>query len=192
MKQLNENYWTNRYENQLTGWDIGSASPPLMKYAEQTNKSTKILIPGAGNGHEAIALCRLGYTDITVVDIAKLPLQKIEATKLPITCIHSDFFEIEGSFDLILEQTFFCALDPSLRNDYVDKMYELLADQGTLAGVLFGIEFEKEGPPFGGNIDEYQQLFSASFPFFDISPCYNSIPPRAGTELFFIAKKIKN
>jgi hypothetical protein len=44
-------------------------------------------------------------------------------------------------------------------------------------------------PPFGGHKDEYQQLFEKKFRLKALSPCYNSIKPRAGTELFLIAER---
>lgn len=43
---------------------------------------------------------------------------------------------------VLMEQTFFCAINPSLRKDYVAKMHELLAPNGKLVGVLFDKEFE--------------------------------------------------
>jgi Thiopurine S-methyltransferase (TPMT) len=52
--QKTESYWTNRYNDQSTGWDIGYPSTPLKEYIEQlTNKNIHILIPGAGNAYEA-------------------------------------------------------------------------------------------------------------------------------------------
>jgi hypothetical protein len=49
-----ENYWTNRYETESTGWDLGSPSTPLKTYFEQLKaKTLHILIPGAGNAYEA-------------------------------------------------------------------------------------------------------------------------------------------
>ncbi|MBX9448501.1 MAG: hypothetical protein KL787_01740 [Taibaiella sp.] len=97
---------------------------------------------------------------------------------------HGDFFEHRGNYDLILEQTFFCALPPGLRENYAKKMQQLLNPGGTLAGVLFHIEFEKAGPPFGGHTREYQKLFDPCFHIHKMEPCYNSIAPRDGHEVF--------
>jgi hypothetical protein len=66
-------------------------------------------------------------------------------------------------------------------------MKSLLAGNGTLAGLLFNREFE-QSPPFGGNSEGYRQLFLSAFRMLLLEPCYNSIPARAGSELFFIAK----
>ena len=42
-------YWSNRYEEQRLGWDIGHPSTPLVEYIEQLDrKDLRILIPGAG------------------------------------------------------------------------------------------------------------------------------------------------
>ena len=92
-------------------------------------------------------------------------------------------FEIEGEFDLIIEQTLFCAINPNQREKYVKQINRILKKGGKLVGLLFNREFES-GPPFGGNVEEYQNTFSPYFEKIEISPCYNSIPARAGSEVF--------
>ncbi|HMR44032.1 MAG TPA: hypothetical protein PKC40_09370, partial [Saprospiraceae bacterium] len=86
--------------------------------------------------------------------------------------------------DLILEQTFFCAIDPAQRRRYAQKSFELLNSGGRLAGVLFASHFEKPGPPFGGGAAEYRRIFEEFFIIQKLEPAYNSIAPRAGNELF--------
>jgi SAM-dependent methyltransferase len=191
---LDKNYWNNRYNTGLTGWDIGQVSTPLKEYINQLqNKNLAILLPGCGNAYEAEYLLQQGFTNITLIDIAptvvqdvKIKLKEFAGRQLRIIC--GDFFELNETFDLIIEQTFFCALEPSLRKAYVDKMYELLNEGGKLAGVLFNRSFEG-GPPFGGSKEEYIQLFTAKFNIYIMEDCTNSIAPRAGSELFFILKK---
>ena len=102
--------------------------------------------------------------------------------------ILGDFFKHEGEYDLVLEQTLFCAIDPSKRAEYVKKSSELLAENGKLAGVLFNTHFDG-GPPFGGSIEEYNGLFREYLRELSIKECYNSIEPRSGKECFLIAKK---
>ena len=47
-----QKYWSNRYEEDRTGWDIGYPSTPLKEYIDQlTDKTISILIPGAGNAY---------------------------------------------------------------------------------------------------------------------------------------------
>jgi hypothetical protein len=126
------NYWEERYLKNEIGWDIGAVSTPLKEYIDQlTNKACRILIPGAGNGYEFDYLTQKGFTNVFVVDIAASPLQKIAQRnpgKDP-QLIRGDFFELTGTFDLILEQTFFCAISPTMREDYVVKICRLIPFQ---------------------------------------------------------------
>ena len=188
---LDHEFWNSRYVSGQTGWDIGQVSTPLKAYFDQLeNKNISILIPGAGNAYEAEYLHGLGFTDVTVLDIAPAVIQafKMRIPEFPgDKLVLGDFFKHDGQYDLIVEQTFFCALEPSLRPKYVLKMKALLKPQGKLAGVLFGIPLNQDQPPFGGNEAEYRQLFSNSLGLKLMERCYNSIPPRAGNELFFIA-----
>jgi methyl halide transferase len=190
--ELNDDYWTGRYQHQQTGWDIGYVSTPVKEYIDQLqNRSLRILIPGCGNAYEAAYLVEKGFQDITLIDIsqAKANDLAIRFKDAPaVKVLHGDFFQHDGAYDLIIEQTFFCAIDPGLRQGYVEKMYHLLAEKGKLAGVLFNRDFEG-GPPFGGSEVEYQELFGSRFNIRTMSPCYNSIPARQGNELFFIVEK---
>ena len=99
-----------------------------------------------------------------------------------------DFFEHQGEYDLIIEQTFFCALPPTMRQKYVWKMHQLLANKGKIAGLLFNRTFES-GPPFGGSQEEYNLLFQQAFNFLKMEVCQNSATPRAGSELFIELQK---
>ncbi|WP_298472429.1 methyltransferase domain-containing protein [uncultured Maribacter sp.] len=191
---LNKEFWENRYKNEDTGWDIGNISTPLREYITQlTNKNLKILIPGAGRGHEAIYLHEHGFTNVYVIDIAEQPLEYIlnHTSNFPKEhLIQDDFFNLQiADFDLILEQTFFCALHPSSRNKYVTTMYRLLKKKGKLVGLLFNFDFVKKGPPFGGNLEEYKSIFLPLFTIKILEKASNSILPRAGKELFFIFEK---
>lgn len=192
MTLFNKSYWENRYTKNETGWDIGVVSTPLQTYIDQlTNKNISILIPGAGNGYEFDYLLNKGFQDTYVIDIAQKPLDTIlernEIEKKHL--IHQDFFEHNGQYDLIIEQTFFCALDPSLRRNYVTKMLELLKPNGKIIGLLFNFELTLEGPPFGGSKEEYINLFNDYFTIKTLENCYNSIKPRLNRELFFIFEK---
>ena len=190
---LDGNYWSNRYNAGTSVWDLGEVSPPLKNYIDQlTDKNIRILIPGCGNTHEADYLLKKDFTEITVIDIApSLVLQLKEKYKDNpyIKIILGDFFKHEGEYDLILEQTFFCALDPALRKDYVTKMNELLAPNGKLVGVLFNREFEEQGPPFGGTKNEYEPMFAKYFVFNTFNSCYNSFSKRKNSELFINLEK---
>jgi hypothetical protein len=189
----NEAYWTDRYANNNIPWDAGSVTTPIKEYADQlTNRNLRILIPGAGNAYEAEYLWKIGFKKVHVIDLSEIPLRelKMRCPEFPERqLIHGDFFTHDERYDLILEQTFFCALHPSQRPSYIEKMLSLLYPGGTLAGVLFDDPLNTDRPPYGGNSELYRDYFFPSFEEMIFSPCYNSIPPRAGREIFMVVKK---
>ncbi|UZD22428.1 TPMT family class I SAM-dependent methyltransferase [Algoriphagus halophytocola] len=195
MTFLDEDYWTDRYTSGKTGWDIGFASPPIVQYLDQIeNKAVRILFPGAGNGFEANYAFRNGFSNVFLLDISIEPLQRFKVKNPDFPegqVLHQDFFDHQGAYDLILEQTFFCALEPKLRPKYAAHMRRLLKPGGKLVGVWFDREFEFDGPPFGGSKAEYEELFQSVFEIKTISPCYNSIPERMGSEVFLIMENSK-
>lgn len=189
-QKLDHDYWNERYKDQNTPWDIGYPSPALIQYLGQHMKpGVKILIPGAGNAYEANWLIR-NWCDfeLTILDISKNLTSKLSekyASHPHVNVICMDFFQHEGAYDMILEQTFFCALNPTLRSDYMLKMNHLLKSEGRLAGLLFNVEFIGDGPPFGGNVNHYIELFNAYFNEYMVNMNPDSIPQRKGNEIFF-------
>ncbi|GAK97682.1 Gll0818 protein [Nonlabens tegetincola] len=123
--ELDQRYWNDRYLNNAAKWDLGQISTPIKEYVVGiTNKNVKILIPGAGNSYEAEYLHKIGFSDITVIDIASEPLLNLES-RLPkshnLKLIKEDFFNHQGNYDLIIEQTFLCALELRFRETTLSK-----------------------------------------------------------------------
>jgi len=185
---LNEHYWDNRYQKNDDRWDLGAISTPIKTYIDQlSNKALKILIPGGGNSYEAEYAFKQGFKNTYVVDLSQTALSnfKKRVPNFPESqLLHQNFFDINGTFDLILEQTFFCAINPKFRADYAKQAANLLAKNGKIAGLLFNAPLNEDKPPFGGNSKEYKAYFA---PFFNIEimdPCYNSVESRKSRELF--------
>lgn len=192
--QKEQFYWSKRYEENRTGWDVGYPSTPIKEYIDQLeDKTIKILIPGAGNAYEAEYLWQQGFTNTYILDIAKAPLEAFAErnTDFPKSqLIQANFFEFEGAFDLIIEQTFFCSFPPTADNRqlYAQKMAALLKPKAKLVGLWFDIPLtgDMEKRPFGGDKAEYLSYLS---PYFDVHifvRAFNSIKPRQGNELFGI------
>ncbi len=185
---LTETFWDNRYKTKVTGWDLGKISTPLKTYFNQlTDKNLKILIPGGGNSYEAEYLNKKGFKNVYVVDLSKTALKNVKkrVPSFPEShLVHNDFFKLSMVFDLIIEQTFFCALHPSLRSDYAKKMAELLTKNGKLVGLFFNVPLYQDHPPFGGNKNEYLGYFKPYFNIEIMDKCYNSNKSREGEELF--------
>lgn len=185
---LDKSYWNSKWKSGQTSWDVGKATPAITTYIEQyVNTSSAILIPGCGNAHEAEFLVASGFTNITLIDIAPNAVDKLKekftsASQIKILC--GDFFEHQGNYDLIIEQTFFCAIPPSRRKEYAEKTASLLHKNGKIIGLLFNKIFENQGPPFGGSLSEYKMIFEPFFTVKIMEECYNSILPRANSEVF--------
>lgn len=193
---LSEDFWDNRYQTKDTGWDLGAVSPPLKSYFDQLeNKELNILIPGGGNSYEAEYLHNNGFKNVFVVDLSKTAIDNIKK-RIPTFpaahCIQNNFFDLNINFDLIIEQTFFCAIHPSLRSDYVAKAFQILNPNGKVVGLLFNDKLNETRPPFGGSKEEYLEYFKPYFVVEFMEETTNSHPTRAGRELFFKMQKRGN
>jgi len=185
-------FWDNCYLNNETGWDMHQVSPPLKGYIDSLeNKDLKILIPGCGNAYEAEYLLEKDFKNITLIDFSTVVTNRLKEKykDKPIKILNENFFDHHSKYDLILEQTFFCAIDPTLREKYVEKCYDLLNEVGKIAGVFFNKKFTQSEPPFIANDDEYKKLFQPFFTFLKFETCNNSVAPRMGYELFFEFEK---
>ena len=193
MNRFDKEFWNHRYQNLQIGWDTGGPTTPFVElFKNIEDKSISILIPGCGYGHEGEYLFLLGFTNITLLDVSPLARQEFLKRVSGFSeeqFVNGDFFSHYGKYDLILEQTFFCALEPILRPKYAEKMFELLKPGGKLQGLLFNFTLTEVGPPFGGSKDEYLGYFSPLFNIKQIEPCHNSIKPRMGNELFIDLEK---
>ena len=191
---MSKEFWEAKYDKGQDGWDLGQTAPALRLYIDQLkDKSLKILIPGAGYAHEAEYLHAQGFDNVYVVEIAE---QAIAAIKKRIPnfpedrLIEADFFDLtDTDFDIVLEQTFFCAIKPEQRQDYADKMAALLKPGGKIAGIMFDFPLTHAGPPYGGGADEYKKYFKKDFTRQIMERNNFSVMKRAGRELFVKIKR---
>lgn len=192
-RTLDATYWHQRYAHEDAPWDLGAPSTPLATFLDGVvDRGSRILIPGAGRAYEAEYAHRLGFRNVYPMDLTGAPFEDLLRRCPTFPREHllvGDFFDHQGAYDIILEQTFFCALEPSLRERYVAHMHALLKPGGRLVGVLFNIPLNADRPPFGGSATEYLPLFQQHFRTIALEPCRNSIPPRAGNELWLTAVK---
>lgn len=193
-KVLDADFWNQRYIDGNTGWDIGYPSTPIRQFIDTLEDTDlRILIPGCGNAYEAEYLFEQGFSNVHILDMAEQALLGFKQ-RFPgfpeNNLILQDFFKHAGEYDLIIEQTFFCALNPVLRSDYVRKMKSLLSTKGRLVGLMFKLD-NMDGPPFGGDRGEYINLFNSHFNSVRIDNCENSIEPRMGTEYWIEIKDPK-
>jgi len=186
--ELTESFWNQKYIEEKIAWDLGRVSPPIKHYIDQLeNKKKSILIPGAGNSYEAEYLWKKGFTNVTVLDISLEALRRFKE-RVPSfpenQMVHADFFQFSGNFDLMIEQTFFCAIEKKRRVSYVRHSAGLLRKESKLVGLLFHVPLNEEQPPFGGNEIEYRRLFEPYFKIQTFKKELHSVDSRKGKELW--------
>jgi methyl halide transferase len=85
------------------------------------------------------------------------------------------------SFDYVLEHTCFCAIDPTLRSQYVQVVRQLLRPEGKLIALFF-THSRDGGPPFGVTPQAILDYFAPDFDVLMFQPATDSIARRQGEE----------
>ena len=179
-------FWNSRYEKNETPWDFGGAPLALKDYLKLHPKGGKVLIPGSGSGHELKLFAAAGF-DVTAIDFAPAAVARSRAALGPALAdrvIEGDFFKHDfpaASFDVVYERTFLCALLPTRRAAYRDRMAYLLKHGGMLIGTFY-YQNTVSGPPFGFAWGESDELFSRHFLLTRDIPVKDSLPVFAGRE----------
>ena len=187
-------HWETCYQKNDTPWDKGEPSPGLVDFLEehpQLERGT-VCVPGCGMGHDVHAWASKRFI-ATGVDIAPSAVERARehASTQAHTCSfhHRDFLEgsPETPFDWVFEHTFYCAIQPDRRNDYLQAMLRWIKPGGSLLAVNYLIP-DEDGPPFGTTRDEVFQRFS---PHFELKKDWvpRSYPNRAGLERMFWWRK---
>ena len=193
----NPDYWNDRYSNNEIGWDIGTPTPIFVNFFKKFKSKKNILIPGVGKGHDALFLSKKNHNvfavDFSMKAISNIKKKALEAnTTLNLIC--EDFFNLNnlnGKIDIILEYTFFCAINPNKRIKYIHKSSELLKTDGLFVAILLPINkiLNDDGPPFGVNLAKTLRDFEK---YYDIIECEKSdlsIKPRIDNEVFVLMRK---
>ena len=191
-------YWEKFYQSGEIGWDLGGPTPIFDDWIQFQRDSLSICILGSGNGWDAINFAEKGH-NITAVDFAESAIDNMHTSAkdkgVQINIIHSDIFDLcklfNHTFDIVLEYTCFCAIDPARRMDYVRITHQILKPDGKLVALLFPIDKDliNDGPPFAVDLDSTIDLFSKYFILEKKEIPSLSIERRNGREVFVIFKK---
>ena len=188
-KKLRLGFWNGKYTDRHTPWDLGRVSEPVQRLvAGHFPSEGRVLIPGSGRGYEAVDLAERGYR-VTAVDFADEAvrfLRQLAGEKgVTLEILQEDLFSLDGvrngTFDVLLEQTCFCAIDPSLYGDYERMAHRLLAPGGRLLGVFMEVK-DLEGPPYDCPLDLVRGHFPEARWRFDWTEPLPRNPERPGPE----------
>lgn len=187
--ELGADFWNGRYLTGETGWDLGEPSPPFVAlHREGRIAPCEVVVPGCGAGWEVAWLAARGYR-VTGIDFAPEALARtrarLDAGGLVAELVAADLLHppeaLWGRFDLMLEQTCFCAIDPVRRDDYVNAAWRLLKPGGRLIG-LFYAHGKPGGPPFHTEPDEVAARFGGRFEVASLALTPHSHERRQGEE----------
>ena len=187
-------FWDDRYIKNDDTWDLNHPTPIFVNWEKNILKKNnlKICIPGCGKGHDAIYFASKGH-NVYAIDFSLNALNylKSESSKknVVVNIIKNDFFKLDksfyGFFDIILEYTFFCAIDPLKRKEYVNLCSKILKKNGKLIAIFIPITDNlKQNPPFFVSNNDINELFSPRFNLFKQDFSHLSIKSRKGNEIF--------
>lgn len=184
-------FWNGKYADESTPWDLGNVSPPVRKMVQtEFPDSGRVMIPGAGRGYEALYLAHRGYR-VTAVDYAdeavRFLREACEREGVAIDVQQRDIFDVPPDqhevFDILLEQTCFCAIDPRDRARYETMAHTLLKPGGRLIGVFMEVPFD-DGPPYNCPLDVVRGFFPPDRWRFDSTAPVDPPEPRPGPEYY--------
>lgn len=197
--------WEKHYVDGRTPWEKGEPAPALVQALEKSPLTGRILAPGCGLGHDVRAVAAASPdAEIIGLDVAPSALEMAE--KFPKVGNESyflgDLFQLPpdmvGSFDWIWEHTCFCAIDPSMRDDYVTAVSGALKEDGHLFGVFFLDPYDEDHreednrPPFGTSVEELKERFESTFEITQSWEPDVAYPGREGLEWMMIMGKNAN
>ena len=194
-------YWEESYQSGKIGWDIGEPTPIFKNWIQSKTNPLSICILGAGNGWDALHFSKLRHI-VTAVDFTEGAVKNMndsaQSLRLSLNVLHLDIFDLSQhfyqDFDVVLEYTCFCAIDPTRRKDYIEMVKHILKPEGELVGLLFPIDKNPndDGPPFGVDLNDTILLFSRYMKLLKKEIPQLSIERRKGREVFVIFRKDGN
>lgn len=177
-------FWEKRFRENFTPWDAGRVPSDLARFLAAEPRARRVLIPGCGSGYEVRAFAEAGH-DVLAVDFAPAAVERARSILGPLAdrVRLADFFEADlgTPCDLVYERAFLCSLPRALRPRYAQRVAELLAPQGRIAG-FFYYEDGERGPPFGLKTGELELLLADRFEETEDRSVQDSIPIFAGKE----------
>ncbi len=192
-------HWDALYRQGDTGWDLGEAAPPFVDLlaGPDAPPAGRLIALGSGRGHDALLFAAHGF-DVLGVDFAPAAIaEAIErAAAQGLTkrarFLQADIFalppEYRAAFDVVLEHTCMCALDPRLLDEYAALVTRLLRPGGTYVA-LFYTHGRPGGPPYTTDAAEIRRLFAPRLEIIDLAPAVRSASGFVGKEWLGIMRK---
>lgn len=193
------NYWVDVYKTESNpGWNLNEPAETFKDMLHRLKlPKSRILVLGAGEGHDAALFAQAGHV-VTAVDFSKEGIRRGKEKYAGLANLHfeeANIFSLPQEwnygFDVVIEHTCYCAIPPDQRNDLVRLWRRMLHEEGQLIATFFAME-KRSGPPYGSTEWEIRKRLQNQFHFLFWGRWRQSIPKRQGRELFVLAKKKKD
>lgn len=195
-------FWELRYEARDTGWDLGAPAPPLVAWFEggrAPSPPARVLVPGCGKGNDALYLAQRGYS-VVAVDFATQAVETLRRRRRNLwipaercRALRADVLrlpvKLSSAFDLLVEHTCYCAIDPAERDAYVRMAAQVLVPGGTFVGLFYPFRAGTPGPPFPVGEEEIQNRFAGAFEIETFEVPVNSVERRRGEERLVVMRR---
>jgi SAM-dependent methyltransferase len=191
------------YITDSAGWDLKSPNPVFVELLRNKDliKPGKLLITGCGKGYDAVAAAKAGF-DVTAVDFSPVALEHArelaESELVRIKFVEEDIFTLGNewldAYDVVYEYTTYCAINPSRRKEFAQKISSFIKPGGKLLALIFPVD-EREGdpaslshrePPFRIDLTEFYRNFSEFLQLEFSSKRISSVKPRENKEVLQI------
>jgi len=207
---MDANFWESVYQSGQTRFDLRGPTAALCDFLGAHSLAPgRAVVPGCGRGHDVLELARRGW-DALGIDFAPSAIHdsreaaaraglQARARFEPI-----DLFDLAGlperalagqaarpaPFDLWWENTCYCAIEPSRRDDYARAAARLVRPGGVLLFLVFPTDGREGGPPFAIAPGEIEPRFGSAFTLESIAPpARASAPAREGKELLALLRR---
>jgi SAM-dependent methyltransferase len=189
-------FWDAAYDEKRDGWELGDVAPPIARALREMRGPGRAIVFGCGRGHEVRAAARAGF-DVVGVDFAAQPIE--DAARMTpadlakhVTWRRADIFAQgdEGTFDLLVEHTSYCAIDPKRRDEWIRVARKVLKPGGTLLGLFYAHD-RPGGPPYATTREDARAALERNgFRIERAETPEDSIERRRGNEFLVIAKAV--
>lgn len=190
-------FWENIYLENDAGWDLNGVTP-VFDHISNSLHVGSVCIVGCGRGYDAVQFAKKGF-QVTAVDFAPTAINFVKTlakdAKVKVDALRTDIFSLTrehmNTYDYIIEQTCFCAIHPSRRQEYERLVKTILKPNGKLIGLWFPLDkiLEEGGPPWGTTIEEVKSIFANGWTIEKEEFPDLSIEPRKGREKLIIFRK---
>jgi len=172
-------------------WDARGVPPALASW-KSTGRPGRVLVPGCGSGYEVRFFAERGW-DVLAIDFSAAAIEAARRVLGEWSRLlqQADFFSLQtGSFDLVYERAFLCALPRARWPDWGRRMAELVRPGGELAG-FFYLDDNPRGPPFGISREGLDALRGKEFEIAEnrAVPAAHSLPVFQGKEIWQVWKR---